>query len=414
MQNFYVKIIRAGGLLHKYENNNFVNLFPSIIKNNQIKEMKNSLLNSNENTQINKLKNKNKKKDKEKQYINLNFIIEEKENNEIFYKLLKLKLSLILLTHINDKIYLNGMYVLDNDIIFTEKRKSEEIILYFGNKNQNDKTKDNIIKKVKNTRYYNCFKLIKDFGLFIGYSKYNVYHILSTSYKDSYNEVNTKKREKSYKNISELARENSQEKSKKLFIINDITSQVSSITSSISKNNLISNNKGNKQKNDGYIINEFKIIRYILYIFVIFIMIFLIIQYLVLTNLQRNSSYLVDLYFSFKDYTTTHNDLFFSILSLSCLADSSKSTSCMNYMKKLNDLLVNNKSVNKTANLLNGKLIDVQKLIFGQNELLLEMLNNKLSKLLVYLSNDQFNINANIFHYKINNKIISISRKYKF
>ena len=142
-------------------------------------------------------------------------------------------------------------------------------------------------------------------------------------------------------------------------------------------------------------------------------MIFLIIQYLVLTNLHRNLSYVVDLYFSFKDYTITHNDLFFSILSLSCLADSSKSTSCINYMKKLNDLLANNKSMIETTNLLNGKLIDLKQLIFGQNELLLEMLNSKLSKLLVYLSNDQFNINANIFHYKINqnftNNLIKLS-----
>ena len=415
MKNFYVKIIRAGGLLHKYENYNFVNLFPSNIKNNQIKEMKNSLLNSNENTKINKLKNKNKKRDKEKQYINLNFIIEEKENNETFYKLLKLKLSLILLTYINDKIYLNGIYVLDSDIIFTEKRNNEEIILYFGNKNQNknDKNTDNAIKKIKTNRYYNGFKLIKDFGFFIGYTKYNVYHILS-SFKDSFNEVNTKKREKSFKNISELAKENSQEKSNKLFIINGITSQAPSIVNSISKNNLISNNKGNKQRNDEYIIKEFKIIRYILLIVVIFIIIFIIIQYLVLTNLNRNLSNRVDLHFSFKDYIATFNDLFFSILSLSCLANSTKSKNCINYMEKLNDLILNYKflnSVNETTNALNGKHIDFRKLIFGQNEILLEMLNSKLSKLLVYLSNDHLNINVNISHYKINQNFTNNSIK---
>ena len=112
-------------------------------------------------------------------------------------------------------------------------------------------------------------------------------------------------------------------------MINDIASQTSSITSSISKNNLISNNKGNKQKNDEYIINEFKIIKYILFIFVFFIIIFFIIQYLVLINFHRNLSYGIDLYFSFKDYTSIYNDLFFSILSISCLANSSKSTICI-------------------------------------------------------------------------------------
>ena len=82
-------------------------------------------------------------------------------------------------------------------------------------------------------------------------------------------------------------------------------------------------------------------------------------------------------------------------------------------MKKLNDLLANNKFLNSVNDNKKVEHIDLKKLIFGQNELLLELLNSKLSKLLAYLSNDQLNINVNIFHYKINqnftNNLIKLS-----
>ena len=103
--NFKMNIIRAGGHMNIYENKNLFELFPSIFKNRQILETKNIILNSNDNKPIKykrsssyKLKKAN---EKEKKYIRLSFIIEEKENNEIFYRKLKLKLSLILLVNIN-------------------------------------------------------------------------------------------------------------------------------------------------------------------------------------------------------------------------------------------------------------------------------------------------------------------------
>jgi hypothetical protein len=192
-KNFVVKIIRAGGVINKFENNNFFDLFPSIFKNNQIKLMKNILLHSNENPKAqqnnkNKKLTKNKGKEKEKQFINLDIIIEEKENNEIFYKLLKMKLSFILLTNISHKIYLNGIYSLDNNIIITEQEKGEEKIFIFGNKELI--TKNNIIKK-NNNKYYNGRKLIKNNDCLIGCKIYNVYHVLSSK---TLNELNYKKK----------------------------------------------------------------------------------------------------------------------------------------------------------------------------------------------------------------------------
>ena len=99
--NFYVKIIRAGGVMNKYENNNFFDFFPVIFKKKQIKEMKKILFSSTSDDETKeKSKNKNKiKKGKElrNQYLNFCFLIEEKEEDEIFIKLLNLRLGFILL-----------------------------------------------------------------------------------------------------------------------------------------------------------------------------------------------------------------------------------------------------------------------------------------------------------------------------
>ena len=130
--NNKVKIIRAGGHMNKYENNNLIDIFPLIFKNKQIREMKKKLLNINSSLLNNSDKNKGKKKKKneiERHYIHLNFVIEEKEDIRIFYRLLKLKLSLILLANINMIFYLNGNYIIDKDIIVTEQKKDLEVIL---------------------------------------------------------------------------------------------------------------------------------------------------------------------------------------------------------------------------------------------------------------------------------------------
>ena len=111
VKNNKVKIIRAGGYMNKYENYNLFDIIPSFFRGNQNVEMKKKILYSNE-ILMKKLdinKNIKKKKINEKQYINLNFIIEEKEDEHKFCRLLKSKLSLILLENINTIFYLNGV-----------------------------------------------------------------------------------------------------------------------------------------------------------------------------------------------------------------------------------------------------------------------------------------------------------------
>ena len=411
MKNFVIKIIRAGGDINKYENNNFFDLFPNIFKNYQIKEMKNILIHSNENPKFqlnnNKKITKNKGKEKGKQYINFDIIIEEKENNEVFYKLLKMKLSFILLTHISHKIYLNGIYALDNNNIITEQEKGEEKVLFFGNKEL--VTKHNILKK-NNNKYYNGRKLIKNCSCFIGSKKYNVYHILSSK---SSNESNYIK-----KSISSFydEHENSSNKNKRSFNFNDIASQAPSVNSSISRNNLLSYNRGNKQiKKKENITKDFKIIRLSLLIWTILIISQIVLQYLILDNYYQKFNNKIDFYFLFRDYLIDFHNLFFSIVSLSCTAQSTRYYSCKNYMHSLTLLLVKNKYPNMASIIfleliLKQIFIEFDQLLFSQNEILLELLNERLKKLLEYLSKENSNIDyffSKKIHYKISQNMIN-------
>ena len=150
--NFQVKIIRAGGYLNKYENTYLFDLFPEIFKTNQIMSMKKILLTSNsselkdiKNNESNELKNN----DNEKQYLIFSFLIEEKHENEIYFKLLNLQMNFVALKDIQTTFYLNGIYKIDKDIIITEQRKDVETLLHFGNHEQ-EKMIEGISKEKKN------------------------------------------------------------------------------------------------------------------------------------------------------------------------------------------------------------------------------------------------------------------------
>ena len=408
ISSFYVKIIRAGGEINKYENNNFFNFFPSNFKNKQINEMKNILFYSNEDDKMKSKENKHrniKNKEREKQYINFNFIIEQKENDEIFYKILKLKLSLILLPYINNKIYLNGIYSLDNNIIISEKRKNEEVILLFGKKelskkDNKNKYNNNIIKKIKNNKYFNGNKLVKNYECYIGCTKYNIYHIQMSS-KNNSTENNYKKFKSNFSENKESFKENNY----KSFINDEIESQSSSEKSSAPNHNYISYNRKNKQtKKENDLLNEFKNVKCALTIFFLGLLIFIIFQYLLLSFYQQKSINQVNFFFLFKDYINTFDNLFFSVMSLCCTASSINSKTCINYVDILTDSLYKIKYQNLNSQT-SPQFIVFSKYLFAQNEVLINLLNSKLNKLINYLSNEDSKINyfnSYVFHYKIN------------
>ena len=430
-----MKIIRAGGLMNKYENSYLFDIFPSIFKNRQKIEMKNLLLHSNEDFHTNLGKNNKNKKEKEKKknYINFNFIIQENEDNIIFYRYLKLKLNYIFLPHISLIIYLNGVYAIDKDIITTEKIGNEEIILHFGNKKQMDNSiiKNNIynnnviINKGKNGNYLGNKKLIKDSNIFTDCKKYSVYHLLLNNTKKDDNErFITRKRKYSHVNSSE-EKNNSFEEKKDLYIFNDIASQSSSCQSTISKNHFVYNNKSNKKNENGdNLLKQFNFTKFALYLSLIIFFIFIIIMsYRLLgfhSELYKSHNY----FLLFYDYSCNFEILFFSIISLTCIANSINSTICTNYINSLTETvkIYDNISVSIdfSGNSVSLNFVNFTELFFSQNEILYESLNNKLDEIIQYLSLINYNdfafmkdVNENILHYKIN-KISQIDGDIQF
>ena len=428
--HFKMNIIRAGGHMNKYENKNLFELFPSIFKNRQILEIKKIVLNSNDNKPIRYKRNSSsqlkKSNDKEKKYIRLNFIIEEKEDNEIFYRKLKLKLSLILLTNINTSIFLNGIYSLDSDIVVTEKYKKDELILHFGNSSRNNKyliNNENLnnltIKTRKNEKYLKDDKLIKDSNSFVGCKVYSVYHFSSRPILNEKNKQNTQQ--------SSHKEKYSSNGEQKIILINDVASQSSLTNHSIPKNNFSSNYKVNKNAElDQKVTNKFNIAKLLLLIIIAFFFLLIILQSIFLITSHQELETRNKFYILVGKYKTCIDTLFFSILSLVCIAESNNSYNCSNYMNDITmaSMIYNYliEIINKDLDNIDMKFLNFTELIFNQNKILYNNLDNILANLTIYLSSFDGNgfmnsFKSNVPHYKINqnmknnNITISLSKE---
>ena len=420
MLNFEIKIIRAGGVMNKYENNNFIDYFSSIFKKKQICEIRKVLFQLNLNDDIQKIKNdKNefkKAKDSETQIFNFTLIIEEKEDNEIFCKLLKLKLYYILLPNINSKIYLNGTYTIDNNIVIIEQIKMDEIVLYFGNKEQknyihilNKESDDKkfFITKHKNDKYLGNKKLKKIYN-YLGCKKYSIYSVLLSN-KTILNEENHKNK---FQLINQqFEDENFDDSNNKLFMIKDFASQASSSTSSMNQNNIISYNRGNKkiEKNKN-IIKELNIIKYFLLFSLVISIIILFLESISLYRKYQSLSNNHNFYLLFQNYCNTFYNLFFSVLSLTCLANSTTSYSCRNYIEEVSKIFeeIGKNNLNEESSEIN--FININKLIFYQSQIYSEKLDNLYNDITYFLSkmnNNQFSqiFENELIHFKINQNL---------
>ena len=425
--NFVVKIIRAGGFLNKYENYSLFELFPEVFKTKQISSMKKILLNSNSDIENsskiddNKTTNESyKNKENDLQIIYFNFIIEEKEENNIYYQLLKLELNFALLKTINTTFYLNGVYKIDKDIIITEQRKENEYLFHFGNKNQiniiAEKPKENKFKiKYKNgNKYLGNKKLIKDEKVLIEYKHYNAYHFFIKGRRNDFtrsdkNNINFLDGEvvDDKTNISE-----NQDK----IIFNDVASQSSSVTSSISRNNLMLNNRGNKQVKDGEdITKNFKTLKYILWIFIFSLAIILFLEYLVLKLFHSNLSKDVNFYLSLSQYYIIYCRIFCSTLSLSCIGKSPDSTDCLYGIREFSESLMNDYNNSNYENatesdeglgLLSLLFVNFEELLFNQEQVtyyLLETTKDYIINYLVDINEEKYNkiFEGNLTYHKI-------------
>ena len=426
--NLEIKIIRAGGVMNKYENNNFYDYFCPIFKKRQISELRKILFQLNSDDEDSELKNEYNKrklkkgKDGKKKWFRFCFTIEKKENNEIFYELIKLKLNYLLLNNIKNKIYLNGTYTLDDNIIISEQVKTEEIVLYFGNKEQKNyinkthKEYDNkkiLVKNYQNHKYLGK-KALKEIYNYLGCKKYRIYYF-SLSNKVKINEEVNKT--KSMINDHFEEEENNEISNNKVFIINDLASQASSTTSSISTNNSISYNRGSKkiQKNIN-IIKELNFLKYILFISFFIFLIVLIVESINLKNAYQSIYNNHHFYILYQDYSNTFYTLFFSVISLTCLSKTPQTNECRHYVEEISDNIlykyfqkaVNN---NMTEENIKSNFIDIKKLVFYQSQILAEKLNHVNNDMIYFLSKIdskqlEVALSTNLIHCKINENSI--------
>jgi len=435
IQSHNAKIIRGGGYMNKYENNDLFDLSPSIFKNNQIKEMKKILLNSNNNYKGNNQKAKKGNK-REKQYLHFELIIEEKEDTMMYYRILKLKLSLFFIENIDVIIYLDGLYNIDKDIIVTEEKKDAEILINFGNKEQMDSINYDesnnkiIIQSNKNNKYLGKKRLIKCNSFIVGSKIYNIYHFLSNIKKNNF--TKTEKFFNKTINTEYQSEKSNIDASNKLILYNELASQASSTTSSISRNNLVSLNRGTKKnKNSDDIRKEFKISKYILFASLFILLFSIILDYYYMIKIHKELVNKNDLYLCLQDYKITFYMLFCSILSLTCIGNSTDSYYCINFIEEItrkemslelskrpnttefyniSDTMNDNNETEFVINLdylLDYVFLDLTKILFAQNQILSQSLQKRLQDIIKYLSlfdEEQFvnnNFKNNVTYYKI-------------
>ena len=347
----------------------------------------------------------------------MNFIFEEKEGNTIFYKELKLKLNLILLTNINITIYLNGIYTIDKNIIVTEQQKmEEEIVLHYGNKEQINKIKNEkkninnnkiFIKTINKNKFLGNDKLMENSKAFIGHKKYTVYHILSSSRLNLFDKESKKNIMKNEKHKIEEDKTELYEKNNQLFLYNELASQASSTTTSMSKNNLMSYYRINKkaQHEENYTRN-IKISKYIILASIFVFLILDIFEFIYSNIFQNNLIDNDDFYLSLKDYSNNFNFLFFSVMTLICIADPNYSNKCLNLINEINNKETSNINIDDSDDN-RSQYINYTEILVVQNEIMYKNLNSKLSIINKYLaihSKEKFsqNFQSNIKYTKIN------------
>ena len=177
-------------------------------------------------------------------------------------------------------------------------------------------------------KYLGNKKLNQDTNIIIFSKRYKAYHFSIQTKKNDIIRLN--------KNvINQLTEEtiddkdNSENKDKLIF--NDVASQSSSLTSSISRSNLTLLNRGNKQtQNDEDITKNFKTIKYFLWFFILLILFIFIIEYILLNLYHSSLVKEVEFYLSLSKYYIIYSRIFCAIISLSCIGISPEGSECFN------------------------------------------------------------------------------------
>ena len=339
----------------------------------------------------------------------MNLLIEENEDEQIYFRLLKLKLNIISLKHISTSIYLNGIYQKDENIIATEKNPQGEFLLHFGNKYQ----KNNILNisditkiklnEINGNKYLGNKKLVKiDFYFSELNDKYNIYYFSLPSQKKFFN----KKTNYNHSEEKELKDETQIEKNEKIYI-NDIASQSSSLSTSSTKGFFIRNKTERKHSNNSEdISNLFSTIKLIIYFSLFIFLLSTIIEIIILLFSHSHLLKITKLYWLLSDYYQYFNRVFFSIQALTCIGKSPYSVDCISFIEEISYFN-------------NTNFINTKELIFNQQKILTHLMEENvksINELLININDKNIlqYFKGNAFHYTINQNYENNSNSYIF
>ena len=189
---------------------------------------------------------------------------------------------------------------------------------------------------------------------------------------------------------------------------------------------MISYNRGNKlAQNENEIPKEFNLFQFILFFSLLIFFVFLIAQTLFNRKTQNSLLKKNDFYILLRHYKSNNEKLFFSVLSLVCLANNYNTSNCTHYMNELIKLsggAYSSFGLNKIGQNMSS-FIDFTELIFNQNHFIYEDLSLQLTSIIKYLSlfdKENFikHFKENVSHYKINQNFenetltLSLSKEY--
>ena len=407
-------ILYAAKELFFYSNSNFYDFFPNQIKEVLIRNFHDVILNSNKNNVYKKFNKKSKRN--ARRCIEHSLLIKTKEDNLNFYKILKLKLFLLINDYINENILLSGTFNLNNSIIVTIHSKGiKEIIFGYGNRAIMDvvlRNKFNFIK-FKESDFMSNKLIQKSFTVSANCNDFIIYNINEITirnknlrnkelYKFSTEKDNfminddknaditiLDENKEDVENNSENNNENSNNNKSSANIkkINNILQENESQSSSTTKftgNSFWNLNKAApRDKQNNFYSKSFLNLQILLGGLLLSILIIMIVLIFQLKTLQTTISQYSDNYFELRNFVRTFQQFSYSFMALVCVVKDDNGT-CEEYLSSLDT-----KEFNQTL------------FISEQNEILAESCSESISKIIInsetikdQLLNEIFNTNV--------------------
>ena len=330
--NFDLKVIRIGKDLIDYINCSFFVLFPKNLEQIQRKYLKDLLLS------LIKVKKKTFEPSENNNFPEIKLIIISKSNYIIYYRLLKLKINFLYKEEMSHQIVLNGEYIIDNNIIISNKSKTnkKENLIGFGDERYHypSKVKTNFVSlKVflsENNLDEKHLQLL--FSINQERDQYNIYY---------YNSYKTRKSSiENYKHLKgSLTHQSLIEKYKR-----DEMS-FASIDSPLSINSNVGNYSKKRKfdsNHESLSIGIFRIFQIIEILLLFIIIMMLIIGFIHQEKLQKQFE---SHYTKMTDFRLFYRKLYHTIASflvLMCIAETPEKTTCINYMEEYSNRYYNN------------------------------------------------------------------------